>query len=358
MIKNKALDFLTWYKQETDPELSNLIDKRAKEAKMLGSVLGKIWQNFSDILRRGKRFRGGLVVLGYKLSGGKNIREILKTSLFVEIIHAGILVQDDVMDRDEKRRGLIALHKQAESMGEKMGIGIDSFHYGESVAISMGDGAFFMGLSTLLESKFKMEKILRAEKIACDYLARTAYGQILDLTVTEISNVEDEDVLQMMRLKTAEYTAVMPLLIGAVLAGETNKKRLQLIKEFGLCLGWAFQIQDDVLGMFGDEKITGKPVGSDLKEAKNTLLLLEAKRKTNRHDWKELQLILGKRRILKNDVLKVQKIIKESGAYSSVIKKAKAQVLQGKKQIKVLTEDRDLRIILNDFLQLMVDRVS
>jgi len=142
------------------------------------------------------------------------------------------------------------------------------------------------------------------------------------------------------------------------LAGEKNEKRLKAFEEYGLALGWSFQIQDDILGLYGEEKKLGKPIGSDLKEGKMTLLMLHLLKHGNARQKAFQKKILGKRKISKEEVEKMRQIVKESGSYDYVVKMSRKYVQQGKRQVPLMTKDKKLQAIFEALLDYIIERVK
>ena len=170
----------------------------------------------------------------------------------VELVHAALLMHDDFMDEDQTRRGGPTTHMY-----------FGGGHYGDSMAVDIGDALLCLGFE-LVEDK----EILRA-------IVNTAYGQAYDVSLEKFGKWTEDDVLTMHKAKTAIYTYENPLFIGAHLAG-LSQKALDILHEYAMDGGVAFQLQDDVLGVFGDPKETGKSADSDLKQGKCTLLVLKA----------------------------------------------------------------------------------
>lgn len=263
-----------------------------------------------------------MVTLGYQIAGGKIDNNLLEGSLFVELFHAGVLVHDDVQDRGDTRRGIPTLHKQFESEAEKLGVVIDKYHYGESIAIDAGISAYFYSFDALLKSKFPSDRIIKTALIYSEYVQRVSDGQTLDITGLSSKKTDEKHVLTMLKLKSAEYTGVMPLLCGATLGGLENKKRLEALKNYGLCFGWAFQIQDDILGLYGNEVELGKSVGSDIKEGKNTLFMFHLAENGTKDQVSFMRKTLGNQNASDQEIEKFKQILKDAGSYDFVVKKA------------------------------------
>ena len=358
MLKSPAEKFLKDYKKKTDPLLERYFQQQIKEAKALGKTPTELLKRLFQLTQRGKKFRGALMILGYQIAGGSKKEEILKTSIFIELFHAGLLIHDDVMDRDSLRRGLPTLHKQFEELGKTVEIKSSANHFGESMAICAGDIAFFLAWNKLLNCNFSSKRLLETAKIFARYSTRITHGQVLDITNLPQQTDNHKNILKFFQLKTAEYTGLLPLLIGSTLAGLKNQSKINALKEYGLSLGWAFQIQDDLLGMFGDREIIGKPVGSDLREGKQTLLMFHLAREGNKEQRAFQKHVLGNKNITRKDVLKMRRILKESNSYKYVHDLGLRYVEKGKIQISNITNNNKFRILLESFIVLMMKRVK
>ena len=204
------------------------------------------------ILRPTKRLRASFVHYGYKLSGKEPDERVWRAAVGVELVHAALLMHDDFMDEDQTRRGGLTTHKY-----------FGGGHYGDSMAVNTGDALLCLGFE-LVDDK----EIFRA-------IANTAYGQAYDVSLEKFGKWTEDDVLTVHKAKTAIYTYENPLFIGAHLAG-LSQKVLDILHDYSMDGGVAFQLRDDVLGVFGDPKETGKSADSDLKQGKCTLLVLKA----------------------------------------------------------------------------------
>ncbi len=184
-------------------------------------------------LRKAKRIRPILVAYGYFLAGGKNKKAILQTSIFIELIHNYLLIHDDIIDKDTMRRGGKSLH----------------LLYGSDMATVAGDIASALGYGILTSSPFPQKNKIQALEKLNSTLYSTGYGQMLELALREGiksgKKATDAEVLEIYRQKTAFYTLVTPLQIGALLAG-APEPFLEKIEKFALPLGIAFQIRDDL----------------------------------------------------------------------------------------------------------------
>ncbi len=240
-----------------DREIEQELENRLVEAEEISPEIVKVIAAMKELSVGGKRLRGLLTILGYQLAGGKINDEVVKAAVVMELFHLGLLIQDDVMDRDGLRRGVKTIHARYADA-----------HLGESLAICAGDLTFGWGMEILsnLQSPITNNQKVEAIGVWGKYFARVGYGQMLD-----VSKVADEaTLLSILNLKSGEYTCVLPLLFGATLGGASETLRKELIK-YGMELGWVFQLRDDYLAEYGDSAKTGKPVGNDSREGKKTL---------------------------------------------------------------------------------------
>jgi len=303
------MDFLTF---TTESKL--LIEKNTLEYLTTQPMLSKVapWgEDFRHRLKRfvtqGKMMRGTLALLGYKLFGGSDYRAIpLASSL--ELFHTSFLIHDDIMDQDELRRGQQTLYKQYQDLAENRGL-TSSSRTGESLGICAGDLGFFLGfdlLSTVDATPHIQQKILRS---ISHELTLVGLGQMQDVALgASTATPTEEEILDVYRYKTARYTFSLPLMIGAMLAG-ADEKQVTTIENVGETLGIIFQIKDDELGIFGNEKQTGKPVGADLREGKKTLYYLYLSQIPDPAVQHKLTAILGNKNIGNNEIAFVQHII-------------------------------------------------
>lgn len=235
---------LSAYHQAIGGELKRFFDRKIKQAEGREAKKPlKLLKEFS--LRPGKRGRSVLVNCGYFLAGGRNKKTILETSIFIELIHNFLLIHDDIIDRDNLRRGKPTIHCY-----------YGGNHYGVSMAIVVGDLANVLGCEILTDSKFPDKYKILALNTLNQAIIKTCQGQILELSLRN-KEANEEDILRIYQNKTAYYSLVAPLQIGAILAG-AKQDFLNKIEKFALPLGIAFQIQDDLSDIKIDAK-EGQP---------------------------------------------------------------------------------------------------
>jgi len=263
-------------------------------------------------LRQAKRLRASLVYYGYLMGKTKPNEEIWKAMEAVELVQTALLMHDDFMDEDKLRRGLPTTQEYF-AEGDK--------HYGESMAVDVGDVVLCLGFERMMECNFDEEKVLRATKLLIRGITETGFGQAFDISLPKLGGLTERKVLAVHRTKTAIYTFQNPLVVGGVLAGLAEKD-LDILKEYAVFAGIAFQLQDDVLGMFGDSKKTGKSADSDLLQGKSTLLVARTLEKGDGQQKKILLAAWGNKKAKKAEIEAAKKVIIESGAYEYSVAKA------------------------------------
>lgn len=331
------------------------LKKRSESRKTGASVAPKMLEEYEKFLGGGKRMRGGLVKLGYESFGGKKLKSVLPVSAAIELTHAALLIHDDVIDQDILRHGHDTVHityRKYHKAHYKKG---DSLHYGESMAICTGWLGLYEGIQLISGADFDPERKTNTLTIMSNIIVNTAYGEALDVDLSSRNTILEKDILTINRLKTAWYTIVGPLSLGAALTG-AGAGRVKIFENYGLPLGIAFQLQDDILGMFGNSKKTGKSAASDIKEGKNTLLYLYALRKGNRKQQQRLKNLWGKRDITLQEVKEARKIVVETGSRAYCEKRAKKLVEEAKLAVPKLTKNKKLREVYLTLADYIVER--
>jgi geranylgeranyl diphosphate synthase type I len=256
-------------------------------------------------LRSAKRLRASFVYYGFAL--GKEIpgENVWKAAEAIELVHTALLMHDDFMDRDKVRRGLPTTQEFFND---------GDIHYGESMAVNTGDAVLCLGFERLLDCGFEPEKVKKATGQLLRGITNTAYGQAYDVSLPRLGEMTEEKVMNLHRAKTAIYTYENPLFIGAMLAG-LPEESLEILHKYSVAGGVAFQLQDDILGIFGDEEKTGKSADSDLLQGKVTLLIVKVLEMGTEGQKQILGKVWGKLSAREEDILLAKKAIKESGAY-------------------------------------------
>ncbi|MFH0935413.1 MAG: polyprenyl synthetase family protein [Candidatus Omnitrophota bacterium] len=299
-------------KNKIEKELAIYIRNLGKSyhLKKISPVLLRHIREF--LLRKGKRIRPCLFVVGYLGFCKKIPPGLYRSAVSLELLHDFMLVHDDIIDKSDTRRGKPSMH----AMLNKFLSRYRKIKFsGQDLTIVIGDVMYALALDAFLsvkEEPRRKEDALR--KLIAAALA-TGSGEFIELlySATPIGKIKKADIYKIYDLKTANYTFAAPLTIGATLAG-ASEKDLDKFFDYGIYVGRAFQIRDDIIGMFNEEKETGKSNLSDLREAKKTLLIWYAYNNSTQGDRSVIRKILSGSNAGKDELLKMREIALRSGA--------------------------------------------
>lgn len=339
--------YLRNYAQSADKFLNSFFAQKKKAADKIDPRLGRMLDVFQNYTYGGKKIRGALTALGYQLAGGKDFGSILPVSCGIELLHNFLLIHDDIIDKDEVRRGKPTVHTLfSKKNGE---------HFGISKGIIAGDIGAFLGYELIVGSVFSKKRINEAFSKLNEYLLKTGYGQVLDIEFDFKKKVSWDDILKVRTYKTAYYTIIMPLTVGAILGGAKDKT-LKAIERYGVSVGIAFQLTDDILGVFGKSDKTGKSNESDIREGKKTLLFVKALELAKGRERQFLLKWYGSDKLDKNKIEKIREIIKDSGSLDYSRKLAEEMTEKGKRFIPKITRNSEFREVLSSLADFMVYR--
>lgn len=255
-----------------DARLAGWLRPRVMEAAEISAEVGATAEALSDLaLRGGKRLRAALVAAGFEAtcSPGErgDWRPCMPAMVAIELLQAYLLIHDDWMDDDDVRRGGPAVHV---ALRAKLG----DASLANAVAILAGDLASAYAQEALLETDLSPERVLAAARAFARIQVEVVTGQLAEMCAGGAGGRPAPSVETIHALKTASYTVTGPLLLGAALAGASEARAAE-IERFGRPLGIAFQLRDDLLGVFGDPSATGKPIWNDIRQGKRTALVAE-----------------------------------------------------------------------------------
>lgn len=302
--------------------LEDFFDSRVEKAKKLGPAHVQYYEYIKEyMMRGGKRFRPIAVVVAYKAVGG-NIApaSYYRAACSVEILHNASLLHDDLIDHDETRRGGPTFHaryrdwyKKAVSPSPEK-----ANHFGMTAAILGGDTLMNLGSVAITESNLDPDIGIQCLVYYQKSFDELVEGVLLEMTMIKDPKATAEMYLEMIRMKTAVLLE-KSLLMGGAMA-RASESQMKALSEYGVKVGQAFQIQDDILGTFGDESVMGKASDGDIREGKKTMLVIEALRLCKDNQKKTLGNLLGNDRVTAEEVEDVRRIFRESGALESAEK--------------------------------------
>lgn len=316
-----------------DAQLSRFFESKREEVGDISSDLVPLIDYSQSMLSGGKRFRARFCYWGWRaVAGPDSVTSdqmadhpafILATAL--EVFHAAALVHDDIMDHSDTRRGDLSAHRHFEGHHRHNGFGGDPLDYGQSTALLIGDLmlAWSSELVTQALAAVPTPSVIAGTRREFHRMwNEVTLGQYLDIHEESAwTTVSDDErfrrAMRVVTFKSAKYSMEAPLLMGASLA-DGNDEQLSQLARFGLPLGIAFQLRDDVLGVFGDPQTTGKPAGDDLREGKRTVLIALAEAEMSPGVRNVFNEMLGDPDVTPEQIAVMQQTLRDTGAVEKV----------------------------------------
>jgi geranylgeranyl diphosphate synthase type I len=316
-------------------------------------VLGRL----ATFTRKGKMVRGGLVALGCEMAAGRIAPAAIRAGVAFELIQSGLLIHDDIMDRDARRRGAPSIHEQYALLAGAAGRA-EAAHFGTSMAICAGEIAIFLAFEALAGLPGPAERAVAVQRLSASEFGLVGLGQMLDVRAgTSRAPLPERAVLDIYRYKTARYTFSLPLAAGWILGGGRSRV-VPRLQRLGEDLGLVFQIKDDELGLFGNAGTTGKPVGSDIRQGKQTLYSLRLIDRAAGPDRTRLEAVFGRGDATEADILFVRDLAGRLGVREDVARVAAGLGRQVEAGIRALPVGEKNREILRSLLDYSLGRRS
>lgn len=302
--------------EKINAALEEFISMKRERASHMGAIHDEYYDNIKEyIMRGGKRLRPLALIVAHKAVKKKiEVEHPYRAACSLEILHNGSLLHDDLIDHDETRRGGPTFHARYREWFKNQfgGTPERAADFGMTLAILGGDSLINLGAEAINASGLSPEIGMKLLHYYQQGFSDLVEGVLLEMTMIKDPTVEESTYLEMVYRKTATLFQ-KALQMGATVAGASDSQ-LEAFSEFGSKVGQAFQMQDDILGSFGDEEVTGKSAEGDIREAKKTMLLIKALELAKPDQKKTLQSLLGKEGMTGEDVEKVRTIFRESGA--------------------------------------------
>ncbi|QHF24789.1 polyprenyl synthetase family protein [Rathayibacter sp. VKM Ac-2804] len=308
--------------------IDEFLTGRTPILRSIGEDVSALGDLSRDFLSGGKRFRARFCEAGWTAVSAvpSDVHRsasdpIARVGASLELFHAAALVHDDVIDNSDTRRGAPAAHRRFSALHEDGGWSGSADEFGRSSAILLGDLLLVWSDEIFADAEWALEDRTAAARARAEFnLMRTevTLGQYLDILEESawVRHPEHEHLERSERVvvfKSAKYSIEAPLAIGGSLGGGDDAQ-IDALRGFGLPLGIAFQLRDDVLGVFGDPVVTGKPAGDDLREGKRTVLLGLARAAASSSERDELDAVVGRTDARADDIARAQEIVAGSGA--------------------------------------------
>ena len=309
------------FKIEFDERLDQFLEKKLLEAKKLNQTTVYNLEQIAFVLKSGgKRFRPALAYFGHKLAGGTDNQAIWDIALALEIFHGFALIHDDIIDKSLIRRGVPTLEALYQDYFDKNNPNIDNKHFAMSAAILAGDFALVLANQLIANLKYDLSIKEKVQNIYYEMQFELVGGQEDDcfgVGLADLDDLKEENVISMLKFKSGNYSIQKPLLMGAILANADQMKQ-STIMSAGEKLGLVFQVKDDILGLFGDEKEIGKSNTSDITDGKRTLMMVRTYNNSTQNDKDRIKTILGNENADLNDVNWLKSLIQNSGVVAEL----------------------------------------
>lgn len=301
--------------------LDGFLARQGEVLQELGPDCAPLVDSVRRLLAGGKRLRPAFCYWGWRGAGGADGEAAVRAATSLELFQAAALIHDDLMDSSDTRRGMPAVHRQFAALHGQRGWRGDPERFGQAGAILTGDLCLSWSDELLCDSGLPRAAVERAKPLFDRMRTQLMGGQYLDILAQAVASDGGDDpvarALRVVRFKSAKYSVEHPLLVGGALAG-ADAELMAAYSAYGLPLGEAFQLRDDVLGVFGDPSATGKPAGDDLREGKRTVLVALARRSADAAQARVLEGLLGRPDLDDAGVAALRSVIVETGAVDTV----------------------------------------
>lgn len=289
--REQILEEIGRHKKDISSFLDEFLEEWEEEGKQ-SRWRKDIRKRLQEMVKEGKMVRGTLVVIINKFYNGDHRQSAVKTGAAIELLHTGILMHDDIIDKDQRRRGLKTFQKQYMDLAEEEGIS-EKRHFGRSMALSGGDVSFFLGQNVLSSLETSSSSKSGVQELVFREFSDVGLAEQVDIYSGYSSDdPSEEEIMNLYRTKTAHYTFSLPMKAGGILADLDEDEREKLYN-IGEKIGTIFQLKDDELGLFGDEDKIGEDIGSDLDEDKKTLHRLKLLKRLSSEKEEEVRDLLG-----------------------------------------------------------------
>lgn len=346
----------------TNDRLDAFLQQRLPQLTALSEDLAPVASYAQQLLTGGKRFRAQFALLGANVVADEDIPPAMfDIAAGLEIFHAAALVHDDIMDKSDTRRGILAAHRQLEKHHEDSHWLGNAADFGTASALLLGD--LLLAFSDELVSQGLSGNVTtsagRAARAEFDRMRLdVTAGQYLDIVEEHAwPIVAAEDALprakKVVVYKSAKYSIEAPLVIGASFAGASTAQ-ISSLRAAGIPMGVAFQLRDDLLGVFGDPEATGKPAGDDLREGKRTVLIALAQENLGASTIRLMNEMLGDPDLSDNQIETLRQTLLDSGAVDRVEEMVSEQSALAHRAIDELETHEDARLALHQ----LADKVS
>ena len=321
-VVNDARGTLLEIREQVQSELTSYLALQREYLGAIGSELAPVCDALeSFLLEGGKRLRPLFAYAGFTATGAQPTSADIRAFTSLELLQACALIHDDLMDRSDTRRGRPAIHRHFENLHQQDAMNGLADQFGEAAAVLLGDLALVWSDHLLHTSGVSDASLLSALSVHDEMRIELMAGQYLDVREAGEKSPSVDRSLRIARYKSGKYTIERPLHLGAALAITDLAKRKELtsiLSAYGLPLGEAFQLRDDMLGIFGDPSVTGKPAGDDIREGKRTVLMAMTFERADQETRAKLSAALGRADLAADQIEEIRALITATGAVKDV----------------------------------------
>ena len=301
-----------------DDFLTPLLQQLTEDARRISPHYETLWQDIQNLYGAGgKRLRSYMTLLTYEAFSHTSAEAVLPAAAAQELLHIAMLIHDDIIDRDTIRYGVKNVVRQyLDHYEELIENEQDRLHYANSAAILAGDLLLSQSYILMAETKVNPTLILETQELLAQAVFKVIGGELLDTEAT-FRGADSADPLMIAQLKTASYSFVTPFLVGATLAGVAPMQRT-ILEQLGVQLGIAYQLRDDLLGVYGDQLATGKSIDGDIKEGKRTFLIEKFYQLASHAQSDEFTALFGHLDASVESITRAKTLLAETGARQAV----------------------------------------
>ena len=294
--------------------LKDYFDENIVHAQLIGPEYTALWHAMQTLINAGgKRLRPRLVIMAFKAFSKKPLQTILPVAAAQELLHFGLLVHDDIIDRDYVRYGIKNVSGQLNELYKKfLSDETERRHFSDSAAMLAGDLAISGAYQLIIRAGLATKQMIDAQRILGDVFFAVAGGELLDMEST-FRPAGTVDTVSVALHKTSSYSFVGPIVTGAMLA-DADLQSIEALRVYAQNLGIAYQLTDDLLGVFGDEKRMGKSASHDIREGKYTYLIEQCMKYANSNDMSILHDLFGKHSLQDHEAENFREMLLRCGA--------------------------------------------
>jgi len=306
---------LTSVRSAVQEELGIFLNREASYLNSISTELSPVSDVLTSfLLDSGKRLRPLFAYAGFAAAGGSLEKPVVRAMAALELLQACALIHDDLMDGSDTRRGKPSIHRHFESMHVHKELDGFAPHYGLSAAVLLGDLALVWSDQMLNSAGLTHEVFTRVAPYYNEMRVELMAGQFLDIHEQTQKSTSVDRSMKIARYKSGKYTVERPLHLGAAMSAGPSPEIFAALSAYGLPLGEAFQLRDDLLGVFGDPSVTGKPAGDDLREGKRTVLIAITNERQSESQRETAKKHFGKPDLDAEGVAVLREIIESTGA--------------------------------------------